>query len=154
MKPISHTLDRGRDFGLLVLRLVVGVTFVYYGWTKLMGGGVTWEGVGSVMSNFGVTEGHLYWGLAAALAEFLGGVALVFGHLVRPAAFFLGGVMVAATVMKAKGLNFAEADTVIALFYPASMAAVMVSLFFSGGGRFSPGSRGKKTSSLEPKPGD
>ncbi len=154
MKSFSHFLDRGRDFGLLVLRLVVGVTFVYYGWTKIMGGQATWEGLGSAVSNFGLTDGHVYWGLGAALAEFLGGVALVFGYLVRPASFFLFCVMVTATVTKVRGLDFGAADTVSALFYPASMAAVMVSLFFSGGGKFSPGSKSRRTSSLDPKHGE
>jgi len=153
MKSVSHYLDRGRDFGLLVLRLVVGVTYVYYGWTKIMGGSVMWEGVGSVVGTLGLTEGHVYWGLGAAIAEFLGGAALVFGYLVRPAAFFLFCVMTGATIMKARGLDFGSGDSVSELFYPATMAAVMVSLFFSGAGRFSAGSRGRKTSSLEPKQG-
>lgn len=154
MRSLANFLDRGRDFGLLVLRIVVGATFIYFGWTKIIEGQATWEGVGSAVSNFGLTEGYVYWGLAAAIVEFLGGVALIIGYLVRPAALFLFGVMVTATVLKARGLDFSAGATVIELFYPASMAAVMVSLFFSGAGKFSPGYQGKRTSSVVPKAGD
>jgi putative oxidoreductase len=151
MKPASHHLDRGRDFGLLVVRIVIGLTFVYYGWTKIMAGSLKWEGVGSAVGVFGLTEGHLYWGLAAALVEFLGGIALVFGFFVRPAAFLLFFVMVVATVLKSGGLDFSAGDSVSEVFYPASMAAVMVMLFFSGGGRLGAGGRGRKTSTVDPK---
>lgn len=153
MKSASHSLDRGRDFGLLVLRLVVGLAFVYYGWTKIMAGNAKWEGVGSAVGIFGLKEGHLYWGLGAALVEFLGGIALVFGFLVRPAAFLLFFVMVVATVLRSRGLDFSAGDSVSEMFYPATLAAVMVSLFFSGGGRLSAGARGRKTSTVDPKQG-
>lgn len=151
MKPASHPLDRGRDFGLLVLRLVVGIAFVYHGWTQIMQGNAQWEGMGSAAGTFGFTTGHVYWGFAAALVQFLGGIAFVFGLFVRPAALLLFCVMVGATAVKARGLDFGAGDSVSEVFYPATMAAVMVSLFFSGAGRFSAFSRGRKVSSLEPK---
>ena len=151
MKPGSHPLDRGRDFGLLVLRVVVGVTYVYYGWTMLIAGSSTWSGVGDAAGIFGLTGGHLYWGFAAGLIEFVGGIALMFGYLARPAALLLFCVMVAATAVKSHGLDFSKGDSVSQVFYPASMAAVMVLIFFSGAGRFSASGRGRKTSSVEPK---
>jgi len=153
MKSASHTLDRGRDFGLLVLRVVVGLAFVYYGWTKIMAGQAKWEGVGSAMALFGVTQGHLYWGLAAALVEFLGGIALVLGLFVRFAAFLLFPVMVVATVLRSRALDFSAGDSVSETFYPAALAAVMVALFFHGGGRLAALGRGRKTSTVDPKPG-
>jgi len=151
MKPASHFLDRGRDFGLLVLRLVVGIAFVYHGWTQIMQGNVQWEGLGSAAETFGFNAGQVYWGFAAAVVQFLGGIALVFGLLVRSAALLLFVVMVFATALKARGLDFSAGDSVSEMFYPATMAAVMVSLFFSGGGRFGAFGRGRRTSSLEPK---
>lgn len=154
MKSPARFLDRGRDFGLLVLRLVVGATFVYYGWMKIMGGNSVWSGVGSAAGNFGFKEGYVYWGFGVALVELLGGVALVLGMMVRPAALLIFCVMVGATALKFHGLDLGSGDSASDLFYPASIAAVMVSLFFSGGGRFAAGARGRKTSSLEPKQGE
>ena len=151
MKPAPHFLDRGRDLGLLVVRVVVGLTYVYFGWISLMAGNSKWEGVGSAVGVFGLNGGHVYWGFAAAFAQFLGGVALVFGYLVRPAAFVLFCVMVTATVLKSRGLNFSAGNSVSETFYPLSMAAVMFMLFFTGAGRFSPAGRGRRTSSVEPK---
>jgi uncharacterized membrane protein YphA (DoxX/SURF4 family) len=116
-----------------------------------MGDNNTWEGVGSAAGLFGIKAGHLYWGFGAGLVEFVGGAARVFGYLIRPAALLIFCVMVGATAVKAKGLDFSSGDSVGEMFYPATMAAVMVSLFFSGAGRFSAGGRGGKTSSLEPK---
>lgn len=152
MKPASHHLERGRDFGVLVLRLVVGVTFVYHGWTQLMAGSTMWEGLGDAAGLFGFTAGHVYWGFGAGIVEFLGGVAMVFGYCVRPAALLLFCIMVGATAVKSKGLDFSAGDSVSEVFYPATMAAVMISLFFSGAGRFSASGRGKRTSSVKPKP--
>ena len=129
MKSASHPLDRGRDLGLLVLRVVVGLTYVYFGWIYLMAGNSKWDDVGSAVDVFGFTGGHVYWGLAAALAQFLGGVALVFGYLVRPAAALLFCVMLTATALKSRHLDFSAGDSVSNTFYPATMAAVMFMLF-------------------------
>jgi putative oxidoreductase len=105
------------------------------------------------MNLFGLTQGHLYWGFAAALVEFLGGIALVFGLFVRVAAVLLFPVMVVATVLRSRALDFSAGDSVSEMFYPATLAAVMVALFFLGGGRLASLGRGRRTSTVEPKQG-
>jgi putative oxidoreductase len=49
------------------------------------------------MGNFGISFAPEWWGLAAALAESLGGLFILLGLLFRPAALVLAFVMVVAT---------------------------------------------------------
>jgi hypothetical protein len=56
-------------------------------------------------------------------------------------------------VLKSRGRDFSAGDSVSEVFYPASLAAVMVMLFFSGGGRLSVGARGRKAPTVDPKQG-
>jgi putative oxidoreductase len=91
-------LERYRDLGLLIARIGFGGGFIWYhGWPKVTAG---WEGLGSygtAMGNFGISFAPEWWGLAAALAESLGGLLILLGLFFRPAALALAGVMVVAT---------------------------------------------------------
>ena len=92
------TLDRYRDAGLLVLRLGFGLGFFWFhGLPKLTGGAERWAGTGDAMSNFGITFGPEWWGLAAAIAETFGGLLIALGLFFRPAALALMFVMIVAT---------------------------------------------------------
>jgi putative oxidoreductase len=91
-------LERYCDLGLLIARIGFGGGFIWcHGWPKLTAG---WEGLGSygtAMGNFGISFAPEWWGLAAALAESLGGLLLLLGLCFRPAALALACVMVVAT---------------------------------------------------------
>ncbi len=77
------------DAGLapLALRLPVGIIFIAHGAQKLFGwfGGYGLEGTGQWLGSIGLAPGYLMAVLAGG-AEFFGGLALVLGLLVRPAA--------------------------------------------------------------------
>jgi putative oxidoreductase len=94
-------LDRHQDVGLLVLRAGLGASMVLHGWPKLAGGAEKWAAIGKHVSGFGIHFGHTAWGLAAALAEGLGGVLLVLGLATRPAALALVATMAVAVRMHA-----------------------------------------------------
>lgn len=88
-----------RDLGLLVLRLGVGGAFFWYhGYPKLVGGPDTWERIGSAVANIGITFGFPAWGLAAGLAEGLGGLLFAAGLFFRPVCLAMLTVMVMATL--------------------------------------------------------
>lgn len=92
-------LDRYRDLGLLIARIGVGVGFFYFhGYGKLASGPEGWARTGDTMANFGITFGHMWWGLAAGLAEGVGGLLFAAGVFYRPACLALAGVMLVATV--------------------------------------------------------
>jgi len=83
----------------LPLRLAAGTTFAAHGGQKLFGwfGGYGLEGTGGWMASIGLEPGVLMAALAGS-AEFFGGLALIVGFLVRPAAVVLALTMVVAIV--------------------------------------------------------
>jgi putative oxidoreductase len=128
-------LERLRDAGLLVLRVGIGLSFVGYGSPKILGGPTAWEDLGQAMRYLGITFAPTVWGFLAAASEFFGGMALVAGGLVRPAAFFLVGTMFVATVQ-----HFGRGDGYAGgAFHSIEMGIVCLSLLLMGAGRYSLG---------------
>lgn len=126
------------DAGLapLALRLPVGIIFIAHGAQKLFGwfGGSGLEGTGQWLGSIGLAPGYLMAWLAGG-AEFFGGLALVLGLLVRPAAAALAFAMLVAifSVHIDKGLFMANNGYEFAL----AMFAASLSLLVSGAGRAS-----------------
>lgn len=122
--------------GALALRIPIGIVFAAHGAQKLFGwfGGYGLEGTGQFFASVGLNPGYLL-ALLAGLAEFFGGLALVAGLLVRPAAAALAFAMLIAIFAVHWGKGFFAAsggyEFALALF------AASLSLLFSGGGRFS-----------------
>jgi putative oxidoreductase len=126
-------LDRFRDAGLLLLRLGVGLSFVNYGAPKILGGPPAWEDLGQAMRYLGIAVAPAAWGFLAAASEFFGGMALVAGGLLRPAAFLLVCTMSVATVQ-----HFGRGDGYAGgAFHSIEMGVVCLSLFLMGPGRYS-----------------
>jgi putative oxidoreductase len=123
-------------WGPLALRLPIGIIFVAHGAQKLFGafGGYGLEGTGQFMASLGLTPGYLM-ALLAGSAEFFGGLALLFGVLVRPAASALAFAMVVAifSVHFEKGLFLANNGYEFGL----ALLAASVSLLIVGAGRLS-----------------
>lgn len=94
---IWNHLDRYRDLGLLIARIGFGLgLFWYHGFPKLRGGPERWAGTGDAMQHFGITFAPEMWGLAAAVAEGIGGLLIAAGLLFRPSALAVTCVMIVA----------------------------------------------------------
>ena len=93
---ILSSLGKYKEFGLLVLRVGLGVMFILHGWPKIIGGPEMWKGVGAAMGNLGVTAVPVLWGFLAALSEFGGGICLVLGFAFRPACLMMLFTMIVA----------------------------------------------------------
>jgi len=92
-----NSLDRYRDLGLLIARLGFGLGFFWFhGLPKLTAGSDRWARTGDAISNFGVTFAFEWWGLAAGLAEGVGGLLIALGLFFRPAALAIMCVMIVA----------------------------------------------------------
>ncbi|MFW5856254.1 MAG: DoxX family protein, partial [Planctomycetota bacterium] len=125
----AATKDHCAHAGLLVLRLGLGITFLFvHGVPKLMGGTEKWEGVGQAMAFFGITFAPAVWGFLAGLAEALGGLLLILGLWVRPAAAFLLVVMIVAITF--------HANAGTSYMHPLEMGIVFLALLVGGGGRY------------------
>jgi putative oxidoreductase len=132
----TRALATGPGLGPLVLRVLVGVIFAAHGAQKLFGwfGGYGLEGTGQFFGSLGLNPGTAM-ALLAGAAEFFGGLALVFGVLVLPAAAALAFTMLVAifAVHASKGF-FLDAG---GYEYALALFAASLSLLFSGGGRCS-----------------
>lgn len=91
------TTDTGLD--TLALRVSAGAIFVAHGAQKLFGwfGGYGLQGTAGWMETIGLEPGLLMASMAGS-AEFFGGLMLITGLLVRPAAFVLAITMLVAIV--------------------------------------------------------
>jgi putative oxidoreductase len=132
----TRLLRTNTGWGPLALRVPVGMIFAAHGAQKLFGwfGGHGLEGTGQWMASIGLAPGYLM-ALLAGSAEFFGGLALVLGLLVRPAAAVLAFAMLVAifSVHIANGLFMSNNGYEFGL----ALVAVSVSLVFSGAGRAS-----------------
>ena len=126
-----------KDFGLLLIRLGLGVTmFLMHGYDKIIGGPERWEGTGGAMANLGITFVPVVWGFLAAFAESVGSILIVLGPLFRAVTLMLAFNMFVAIMMHlnlpadspATGWGGAEKALVYMIVY--------LGLFFTGPGRF------------------
>ncbi|MED5051317.1 oxidoreductase [Anoxybacillus sp. UARK-01] len=87
------------DVGLLIIRLVVGLTFMGHGAQKLFGwfGGYGIKGTGSWFESIGMKPG-VTMALLAGLAEFIGGALFAAGLFTWIAALLLALTMLVAIV--------------------------------------------------------
>nr|WP_238946740.1 DoxX family protein [Seongchinamella unica] len=133
---VARLLGSNAGWSTLALRLPAGIIFAAHGAQKLFGwfGGYGLEGTGQWMASIGLEPGYLM-ALLAGSAEFFGGLALIIGLLVRPAAAVLAVTMLVAilTVHIGNGLFMSNNGYEFGL----ALLAMSVSLAVSGAGRAS-----------------
>jgi putative oxidoreductase len=133
---IQKILATDGSWSPLALRLPVGIIFAAHGSQKLFGwlGGYGLDGTGQWMASIGLNPGYLM-ALLAGGAELFGGLALLLGLLVRPAAIVLAVTMVVAifAVHIGNGLFISNNGYEFAL----ALLGAALALAISGGGRAS-----------------
>lgn len=129
---ILNGFDKHREFGILVLRLGIGLMFIFHGWPKIAGGAAGWMKLGMAMSYLGISFAPVFWGFMSAAAEFIGGILLVIGLLTRPTAVVLAFNMLVAVILKfSTGAGLGGASQAI------EVGIVFLSLIFIGPGKYS-----------------
>jgi putative oxidoreductase len=125
---MSRFLENMQPFALLVLRAVLGLVMAAYGWQKVNGGMVQFQG-------FVVTIGFPGWmGYLAAYGELIGGILLLVGLLTR----FAGStilIIMAVAVAKVTWKNGLTGPQ--GYGFPLALAAMAFALIFFGGGPIS-----------------
>lgn len=131
-KPSSHPFMT--DLGLLVLRLVVGFTFFFHGTQKLFGwfDGPGLDKAAEQFGSFGLPVPSLSVVLAA-LAETLGGLALISGLFARWLAIALAFTMLVAAFV-VHGHAFSLQNT--GMEYTLVLASCATLIALAGPGRF------------------
>ncbi|HWR42011.1 DoxX family protein [Sporomusa sp.] len=129
---ILRNWDKHRELGILLLRLGIGLMFVYHGWPKISGGVETWVKLGAAMKFLGMGFAPEFWGFMSAATEFFGGILIAIGLLTRPVAMFLTFNMIVAVVLKfSTGAGLGGASQAI------EVGIVFLSLIFIGPGKYS-----------------
>ena len=130
----QRLLSTNASWAPLALRVPAGIIFAAHGAQKLFGwlGGYGLEGTGQWMDSIGLSPGYLM-ALLAGSAEFFGGLALIAGLLVRPAAASLAVAMLVAifSVHIDKGL-FMDKN---GYEYALALLSISMALIISGAGR-------------------
>ncbi len=130
MKRLVTPVDRYIHLGLLILRIGLGIMFIFHGSPKLFGGPETWVKVGSNMSLLGINFWFIFWGLIAALSEFVGAILLITGLYFTPACVLLLLTMLVATIG-----SLSAGDPFSEFSHPLELAIVFFSLIVTGPGR-------------------
>jgi len=133
---IATILRTEDQWASLALRIPVGIILVAHGAQKLFAwfGGYGLEGTGQFMASQGLEPGYLM-ALLAGSAEFFGGIALILGLLVRPAAAVSAFTMLVAGIVvhSSSGLFLSNGGFEFAL----ALFSITLALVFLGGGKLS-----------------
>lgn len=130
MSTLTQTvLSTRAGYGLTVLRIFVGIIFAAHGSQKLFGwfGGNGLAGTAQWLESIGLAPGTLM-ALLSGGTEFFGGLALIVGLLVRPAALGLAFTLLVAifSVHISHGLFMANNGYEFALALLGGSIAVLI----------------------------
>ncbi len=122
--------------GLLILRIVVGVTVAAHGAQKLFGwfGGPGISGFASWLGQLGIRP-ERPWAVVAGLVEFVGGLMVALGLLTPVAALAVCGGMLVAILTVHVGKGFWNQNGGIE--FPLTILAAMLALSLTGAGVYS-----------------
>lgn len=121
--------------GLLMIRLVFGLSFVGHGAQKLFGwfGGYGLKGTGGWLESIGIKPG-VQMAVIAGLSELLGGLLFAIGFLTPVASLLILGTMVMA-IIKVHGAN-GYWSTSNGYEYNLAIMAVVIGVAFTGPGQY------------------
>jgi len=129
---LFSNLGNYKNFGLLVIRVGLGIMFIYHGYPKLGGGIKMWEALGHSAKYVGIHFWPVFWGLMCAVVETFGGFLLILGLAFRPVCLLLLiNLIVAAASQLSQGAGLGGAAQAV------EDAVMFAGLIFVGPGRFS-----------------
>lgn len=126
--------QRTQDLGLLLIRAMLAIVFLFHGSQKLFGlfGGYGIEGTAGFFEQLGIPMPTASVVLAGG-TELVGGLALAAGLFARPAALALALTMLVAGFTAHSGFSSQSGG----MEYPLTLAIVSAGLALTGPGRFS-----------------
>jgi putative oxidoreductase len=129
---VLSKLGRYRNHGLLIIRVGLGIMFIYHGLPKLLEGPERWERIGKAMGSLGIHFFPGLWGFLSAVTETIGGVLLMTGLFFRPVCILLLiNMIVAVLSLFSRGESFFDASQAI------EDAIIFAGLIFVGPGLYS-----------------
>jgi putative oxidoreductase len=129
---LFSNLGKYKNFGLLVIRVGLGLMFIYHGYSKLLGGEKVWAQLGSATKYVGIHFWPVVWGLLCGVVETFGGFLLIIGLEFRTVCLLLIiNLVVAAASQYANGGGLSAAAHAI------EDAIMFAGLLFIGPGKYS-----------------
>jgi putative oxidoreductase len=131
MHSFLASLSRFRDVGILIIRLAFGLQLIIVSWPYIIESEKQNEFV-----NYLATLGFPFPKVGSVLSvytEFIGGILLLFGLLMRPAAILLIINFLVAVFLAHLFIN----DTYQNTFPAANLLAVSIFFLFNGAGNYS-----------------
>jgi putative oxidoreductase len=125
-------LGNYKNLGLLIIRVGLGIMFIYHGFPKLAGGVEGWRGLGSSTRYVGITFLPVFWGLMAAVVETFGGFLLIIGWAFRPVCLLLLINLIVAVAM-----HLGKGDGIMVASHAIEDAVMFAGLLFIGPGAYS-----------------
>lgn len=130
---LKKLLSKHSDAGILILRVGIGIAFIFtHGLAKIKGGPEMWGKIGGAMSNLGITFAPVFWGFMASISEFGGGILILLGLFTRSSSAFMAFTMLIAAIN-----HMSKLDPWTRVIYPVEMFSVFMALIFLGGGKYS-----------------
>lgn len=120
-------LSHNKSLGLLILRLFVGIVFIYSGYEKL----VHMDMIIGYFASIGLAS---FWAYVVAWVELIGGISVLVGYGSKVAATLLSIIMIVATYTTFVGMGINAAG------YPFITLGASLALLFTGSGKYSFGS--------------
>jgi len=143
IKRLFTSDEISTDFGLLLVRLGVGLSVViFHGYGKLTGGPELWTKLGGNMINVHVVWYPVVWGFLSAFAESICSCLLIIGVLFRPAAFLLAFNMFIAVLTHLHMPKDAQNAGWMGASHALELGSVYLAFLFTGPGKYSLTMRG------------
>ncbi len=130
--PLFTGLGKFTNFGLLVVRIGIGIMMMVHGIPKIEGGPELWTKVGCSITHLGIHEFFAFWGFMASISEGVGGLLVLLGMAFRPACIFLFFTMLMASITHIK-----NGDELAVASHAIELCFLFFGLFIIGPGRFS-----------------
>jgi putative oxidoreductase len=124
-------LAKYADFGLLLLRISLGVLFILYTAPVLMSGPTAWGHLGAGVRNFGIHSHFQIWGFLGSLLGCLAGVLVIFGLFFRP------GIVVLLLLAIGHAIGAKHASGFRNALPSIEMCFVLAGILFVGPGKYS-----------------
>ena len=119
------------DYGLLFLRMGIGVMFVLHGFPKIMQGPEKWSKLGKSISHIGIDFFPMFWGFMASASELFGGLFLILGVFFAPSCTLL-----LITMMVASMHHISQGDSFPKSSHAIEAAILFFSLLITGPGKY------------------
>ena len=129
---IFSRVSRYQNFGLLIMRMGLGVFMIVHGLPKLANGPAEWEKLGNSMGNLHIHFVPVFWGFMCAITEAVGGLFCILGLWFRIVCLFMVINFAVAAVF-----HFSAGDGMTGASHAMELVFAFFGLFFTGPGSYS-----------------